>query len=551
MTWAAPTPPALAAPSDPPSRDVSFARAFRLGVALRWRLTRNRLRKGGLFLFVLAIVVAALSGLGGFALFASARLFDDPGRRSVLLVAITLLVLGWVFVPLVGGGADETVDPTRLALLPLRSRQLLAVIGGSAASGPASLAVFVALCGVPVGYAPGSVAGVVVVVAAVPVMFLVALGFARVVAAALVRTQRSRKGRDLAVLVSGVAGVTLWLASQSIGPLIENGSSEAGNTLLDVFAWMPSGWAPRGVVAASEGRTGVGALWVLAGATVAAAALLGWGAITKRLLTAPERTIGARAADGRPPLGTAAGPRQASLAKEFRTAARSPGKRVQFLLGTLMGVGFALIQVTTLSATDRPNVVFLGMWASLLSIGGSFNVIGFDSPSLWLEVTAGGPGRDQLFARTAAWLPHLLVPPVLGVLLIATWTGQWSLVPVALPVAVTIALTGLGAAAVVSSLAPVPFTDGDNPFSWRQGMSGKGCITAMYTLAGLAVVGLLAAPVLVPVVVGHERWWALPLALTGMGWGLGCWALGVVFGARRLAGRGPELLAELTSRALA
>ena len=224
---------------------------------------------------------------------------------------------------------------------------------------------------------------------------------------------------------------------------------------------------------------------------------------------------------------------------------------MQFLLGTLMGVGFALIQAINLDSTDRPNVVFLGIWASLLSIGGSFNVIGFDSPSLWLEVVAGGPGRDQLVARTAAWLPHLLVPPVLGVLIIATWTGQWDLVPLALPVAATIALTGLGAAAVVSSVAPVAYTDGDNPFSWRQGMSGKGCITAVYTLGGLAVVGLLAAPILVPVVIGHREWWAWPIAFVGPLWGAGCWMLGIRLGTRRLVGRGPELLAELSSRALA
>lgn len=529
---------------------LSSRRAAWLGGALRWRLTRNRLRKGGVVLFVLTLAVTGLAGLGGFAMLAGARLFDDPARRAVLLVAMTLLVLGWIFVPLVGGGADETVDPTRLALLPLRTRQLLAVIAGSAATGPASLAVLVALCGVPIGYAPGSVAGVVVVVAAVPVMFGVGLGLARLVAAALVRTQRSRKGRDLAVLVSGAAGVTLWFASQSIGPLLEQGDTDTGDAVLDVFAWMPSGWAPRGVVAASEGRVAEGAAWVLAGAVVAVVALWAWAAVTKRLLTAPERTIGARSDDSWPPLGRVANPRRATLAKEYRITTRSPGKRVQFLLGTLMGVGFAFIQATGLDATADPTVVFFGLWAALLSIGGSFNVIGFDSASLWLEVVAGGPDRHQLFARTAAWVPHLVIPPMLGVLVIATWAGEWGLVPVALALAVTIALAGLGVAAVVSSVAPVPYADNDNPFSWRQGMTGKGCITAIYAFVGLAAVAVLAAPILLPVLIGPERWWALPVAVLGMFWGAGCWSFGVRLGARRLAGRGPELLAELTSRAL-
>lgn len=533
-----------------PAPSLAFGRAVRLGASLRWRIARNRLRKGGIALFVLVVVVAALCGLGGLVLFASARAFGPEARRAVLVVSMSVLVLGWMFVPLAGGGADETVDPTRLALLPLRTRDLLAVLGASAATGPATLAVLLALLGVPVGYADGSVAGTLVVLVSVPVMFLLGLGLARVVAAVLVRTQRSRRGRDLAVLVSGAAGVSLWLASQAIGPLLAEGDGSAGETLVEVFAWLPPGWAARGVAAASEGRPAVGAAWVLAAAVLAAVALALWARLTERLLTAPERVIGSRAADDRPALGRARTPLGACLAKEARYLLRSPGKRVQFLLGTLMGVGFALIQLLQRTGPDRPELVFLGLTAALLSIGGSFNVIGFDSPSLWLEVVTGGPGRIALFARTAGWFPHLFVPSALAVVVIAVWTGEWSRVPMALALALCLAGCGLGVAAVVSVVAPVPYTDGDNPFSWRQGMNGKGCITGLYTLGGLVGVGLLAAPVVAPVVLGSDHAWAAAVAAAGPVWGAGCWWLGVRLGSRALDGRGPELVAELTSRAL-
>lgn len=521
-----------------------------LGMRLRWRLVRNRLRKGGVALFVVVVIGCVGLGLFGLSAFASIGGMSSDGQRTVLVLGFTLLILGWVFVPLLGGGADETVDPTRLALLPLHRRELGAVLAGAAASGPAALAVLVALLGVPIGLGFDELGSSLIEIAVVPVVFLFGIGTARLVSALLVRAQRSRKGRDLAVLVSSLAGVALWLASQSVGPLLADDDSR-GSSIVDALAWLPAAWPARAALAADEQRLGLAVGWLLLSIVVAAGALGGWASVTTRLLTASERTIGVVAAGNRPPLGGARTARSAAVAKELRYLRRSPGKRVQFLLGSMMGIGFALIQALQAGIDDDPKVVFFALWGLLFTIAGSFNVVGYDSGSLWLEVVTGGIRREHLAAKTFAWLPLLLIPPVGGSLLIGAISGQWRYVALVIVLAAVTASCGLGVAALVSTIAPMAQTDGDNPFSWRQGMSGKGCITGVYSVGGLLAVGLVAAPVLVPCMVWPGRIWALPLAVVGLAYGAGIWTLGVTLGARRLAGRGPELLAELAPRALA
>jgi ABC-2 type transport system permease protein len=527
---------------------LSFARAVRLGASLRWRLARNRLRKGGLWLFVLVVALASLGGLLGAVLFASGRALEGTDREALYVVGFTVLVLGWVFVPITGGGADETVDPTRLALLPLTRKELLGVLLGAAASGPATIAVLVALLGVPIGAAPAG-PGAIVVVLAVPVMFALGLGCARLAAAALVRAQRSRRGRDLGVAVSAIAGVTLWLATQSVGPVLQQGSDTA-NGVVSKLAWLPFAWPAEAVVAASNGQLFRSLLWLAASIVITGGVLYAWATLSARLLAQPERTVAAAGTPRGAPLGRARTPFGAALAKEFRYSLRSPGRRVQLLLGTVMGTGFAVIQTFNTADRHEPGLVLFGLWGSVFTIAGAFNVVGFDAPSLWLEVNAGGITRTQLLARTVSWTPHVLLPALVSSLVLTAIVGDATYLALALVLVVDFGLIGLAGASVVSAVAPVTATDGDNPFAWRTGMSGKGCVTGIYILLGVLMVVVLAAPYAVPALVWRAEGWSLPLALAGLPWGAMWWWLGLRAGARRLDGRGPELIAELSPRSL-
>ena len=520
-----------------------------LGVRLRWRLMRNRLRKGGLVLFVLGLVASAGFAVVAFGIFASARVATDVGRRSIAQGVLGAVLLGWVFLPLMSGGADETVDPTRLALLPLTRRQLAGVLIGGAVSGPATIAVFAALWGLIVGYAPGGV-GALIVVAVVPCVFLLGLGLARLTATGLARAQRSRGGRDIAVVLTTLLGATVWLGTQAIGPALQKADDRSVNRIVNVLGWLPTGWPGRALVAAHDHHPGTAAIWLAATAALAALALSGWARATMRLATMSERVSGTTRSSAGAPLGSASTPLGAALAREWRYVRRSPGKRGQFIMTSVMGVGFTVIQVIRNTDHSGPRWAFAGLGAMLFGVSPSFNILGFDSPSLWLDDLSGGMTKVRLRARSLGWLPHVLIPGLLGVVTASVLAGRWQATPLAMIAAVGMSLAGLGVGSFASTVTPMPVLDGDNPWAWRNGMSGKGCSQGLWSVLGLAVMAVCAAPIVIPLVVFYDRPWAYAIAVAGIALGAGIFALGTRLGARRIGGRGPELIAELSPRAL-
>ena len=92
--------------------------------SLKWRLVTSRLRatSGGkraglIVLFVVLVVLLGLLAVG------IAALRQVPTIAVPMLISIfTLQLVGWVLTPLVAFGVDETVDPARFALLPIRRR---------------------------------------------------------------------------------------------------------------------------------------------------------------------------------------------------------------------------------------------------------------------------------------------------------------------------------------------------------------------------------------------------------------------------------------------
>ncbi|RQX35990.1 ABC transporter permease, partial [Micromonospora chalcea] len=107
-----------------PARRVS-SRHF---VRLKLRVLGNNFRgqKWRIALFVLGLLLGLWFAAVGFFLLATPGLADEP--RYALMVAAFgggLLTLGWLLLPLVFFGVDETLDPARFALLPLSRRTLV------------------------------------------------------------------------------------------------------------------------------------------------------------------------------------------------------------------------------------------------------------------------------------------------------------------------------------------------------------------------------------------------------------------------------------------
>ena len=131
-------------PAQPGARDF---------VRLKLRLTRNGMRGQGwrVALFVIGVVVGCLGAIGGFILLASAGAVPGTVRLVAIAFTGTALTLGWLLLPLLYFGVDETIDPARFALLPISSRTLLRGMLAAALVSVPSAATAVALLGLVIG----------------------------------------------------------------------------------------------------------------------------------------------------------------------------------------------------------------------------------------------------------------------------------------------------------------------------------------------------------------------------------------------------------------
>src|SRR4051794_12686051 len=309
---------------------------------------------GALFAFPIAII--------GFGVLAFAG-HDGGAAQPVAVLGFSMLFISWVGIPLLGFGTDETLDPARLALLPLTPRQLMSGLLAASAIGIAPLATIVGLTGAIAGYGRFSL-GLLVVAAAVVVEVALCLAASRAVVTALAGLLRSRRGRDLMVILATLLALLPQLLRLAIEP--RAGQDPATITAADfapavrVLRWSPPGLAGQAMTDAAHGRVFAGAGEVVLAAAFVGLLLWWWSRSLERSTTtaeatgaagAPRRKRGWRTAGDRVRPGSPLLPRLAPwlpanrvgavAAKDLRYGSREPRRRVQVLMGVLVPL-FAL-----------------------------------------------------------------------------------------------------------------------------------------------------------------------------------------------------------------
>lgn len=517
--------------------------------ALKLRLVVNGARRRGVLALV-GVVLGLLLGVGvgvGVGVTGQVLQGDEDAVRALALSVSTGVFIAFTFAPLLFG-IDETVDPARLALLPLTGRELGIGLAVAAAIGPAPAALAMIWTGLGVGLTPAP-AYVPLTATAAAVGALLTFTSMRALSTALALAQRSRRGRDLSVLAAAGAGTALWLGSQFVGEIVE-----ASSWLVVVVEWTPPGLVGAALADAADRAPGV-AVARLVGAGAWAAAF-GWvwlrGAV--RLLVDPGRAGGSRASSGweatvdRWSRGRELG---VAVAKELRYLVRSPSRRAAALTGVVIGTGFVV--VTFLRGYDLgERVVLMAPFAMFVALAPLQNQFGYDSGSLWLEVVAGGPRRTHVVARQIGWLPAVLAAPVVAAVLLAVISGGWGYLPYTLGLAVAASIVFAGVGSVVSVMNPMRVPESGSPFGNRDAMTGRGCAAGIGALLALLVDVLLLLPIAVAagVVVAADlatAWLGL-VVVAGTAWALAVWAFGMGLVERRLRGHEPELLVELTPR---
>jgi ABC-2 type transport system permease protein len=528
-------------------------------VGLRLALLRNGLRRSN-WQQQVALGLGALAGLplagGGFLLLALVPRAEPRAGLVLVEAAFLLLFCGWGVFPLLSFAGDASLDPSRLALLPLRPRELVAGLSLAACVGVAPLCTLVALAGAVAGY--GTLGpGMVLVVAAVLVQFALCIVGSRALLTALSRQLRSRKARDLVIVLVSASALGFNLAIQvgaRLAERVERSDLEALAPLARVLGWLPPGLAARALVDGGQGRLLAGTV-ELAGAA-AAVVLLGWWwwRSLDRVLTTAEP---AARRPARQPAGLfprplrrllPADPRGAVAAKELRYLARHPRLRVAWLTSGLLGL--ALVVFVAVSGTlDHPFMVMAAAGMAFLASQNSLNQFGFDGAAYWTQVAAGADPRGDLAGRNlAAMLAGTAATAVLAVALAAV-TGGWLYVPVAVCLAVGVLAVSLGVADAVSVRFAYPLPE-DATNLWAVQGTGQGCLVGVVQMVAFAAQGVLLLPLGALVLVGLLAW---PPALAvacpvAVGYGAVLWRVGLGLGAGWLAGHQPELLAALSPR---
>lgn len=522
---------------------------FRLKLTLlRNGLRSNWLRKLGIGVSAFAwfwLVVASL-----------AILLASRSQGLVVPLVFDSFFLGWLLLPLLGMGTDETLDPSRLALLPLEGPALMRGLLTASLVGLGPVATLIALSGALIR-TRSDVATSIVVGAAVAVELLLCVVGSRAVTTVFSGVLRSRRGRDLLVFVVAVAGVVPALAGQIVPRLLVSPNHKtvtlgpAGRAL----SWLPSGWLAQAVLQARAGRLPVAVAELAAGVAAVAAGLWLWSRALQRALTTSEPTSAKQGRKGgkrqglfSPPLSFLPRTRTGAMAaKELRYMWRDPRRRAS-LLSVVILLAFPVAGILMGRTHARQLVLLAGAGALVLCLQ-AVNQFGLDGPAFWMNVAAGGDPAADLRGKNLAIAALGAVLVAVEALGLAALSGGWTYLPAAVFLGAAAMGVALGVANQASVLAPYPVTDTATNL-WG---NNAGCLTALTGLLAMVVTGLLLGPIVAAVAVSLAAWRAglVVVAAAAALYGYLLWRLGCRLAATRLRNRQIEVLQAVSARSAA
>lgn len=530
-----------------PLPDIGLVPVF---ASLKSRLFVNAIRRSGRARLGLGVLSAAL--LGGVASFVvvvsdAARRVDGGQRFSV---AFTTMWIAWIGLPFLLGGVDDAVDPDRLAELPLRRSEIALGTLIAASIGVLPVATALGLLSMVVSLGLRNPAGVGLYLLVAVAQFSLCVVGSRLIATVLTRASRSRRGRDVAIVVATAVSSGLWMAMQTL-PFV---GAKARENITTVLAWTPPGALGRAAHDAVSSRYWLAAFWV-AFVCLAIALMVWWWTVelaksmgSRRSGATSRGTRSRRRSQGTRPLSFQ--PRRARgpinhpvfviVRKELRYLLRSPYRRASLLVGCLFGAPFVLLQSMRVNPEMLPPVASAPI-ALLFGVALSHNLLGLDASSLWIELGSGVRLRHLLLGRALAAGPTLVVPVWFAALLTAAVRSDSRALVPTLALSVVAAGVPLGVGALISVLVPFPVADDSSPFGNQSAMTGRGCLVAVVHGIGLSISIVLLSPVFafavmqggvnLVTVVGCAAWSSIVL-------GSGTW-LG-----ERFADRRPGALAE-------
>ncbi|MEU2181923.1 transporter [Streptomyces thermolilacinus] len=520
-------------------------------VRIKLSLLRNGLRQssGRTAVFVISIVFALLFAAGQLLGLVLLRGHAQAATLAVLLTGVT--ALGWAVMPLFFPSGDETLDPSRLVMLPLRAGPLVRALLVASLVGIGPLFTLCLVVGAGVSVAHGGFA-LAVALPAVPLVLLVCLALARAVAAANIRLLTSRKGRDLALLSGLVVAIGIQVVNFGAQRLGQAGGLSRLEPAADVVRWVPPAAAVGAVDSASRGAYGTAVAQLLLTVVALAGLLYWWQRSLTKLMTAPDgSTVAAAGKDGdRKRSGAGAG--WARLLPEGRTGAvvqralRYAWRDPKAKSGWVTALALGLI-VPVFNAAQGTGSVYWACFAAALLGTLMYNQFGQDTSAFWIVAMTISSKRDaylELRARALALLLVTLPYATLVVVVTVAVLGDWGALAEGLGLSYGLLGAMLGVGAWASAFLPYSIPQDS---AYKNAAPGQGGLAWGSMMGGMLLAVVLGAPLIGAVIWTHvasvSPWVLLPL---GAAWGALLVWTGLHLAATRTYRRLPEILAAVS-----
>ncbi len=460
--------------------------------------------------------------------------------RHVVLIVGALYTAGWIVLPVIFAGQENTLDPKKLAPFLAPTKRLAAALILATGLGVAGVYMLIFTIAFTVGWGIGGgiLAGIGALLGALLGAFI---GFAwsRVAVAWINRFQTGRRSRENAGFIAMILIlVVVTPAGIWVSALAENLSVNVISQIAQVAKWTPLGapWALPEALAAGRvleavilGLIGLFTAWL--GWRVWAAQLPAAMSGTKTKLT-PEALQAIDSGELTLPHGarrntTHAAPRAADAAENAPspllvgaarwtrlgfnrpTAAIAERTRLYWLrdprlssqlISVVVLIFFAIAIVKFLPASEQRPEAFSGLGGlGLLALSAFLvgQVVGihlqYDSTAFWLEVAAGTRGRDDRTGRLLGSAPIVLLLVVGGPLLYGVIVGlSAQAIFATLTVSVLLFVSAFAASSILGSqwvYAVQP--PGTSPFSSKA--TGEFWATIIVGIAQMVVALLFAA----------------------------------------------------------
>ncbi len=518
-------------------------------VWLKWRLLVNGVRADRQRAFGLPIVTIGVTAIGLWLAGRygqTARDMDASAAGEFTLWVMLILWMAWTTLPVLLFPLDETLDPGRFSLAPMSRTQLM---GGLTAAGviTPTIVVPVLLLATNVSLFSTPITALVALLASGLVLVHLVVGgqtFTAIVSVIL----RSRRGRDLAVVVVSSLGLLGFALQQTIATAI--GQYELAGAVeiysLSSLWWvLPPVAAQQAPVAAAAGNWGVvSAAWLVAIVVL-------WNRVLLRLITTPESSPLKSTGKDRRTLAEGGGWSTIIVMarKELRAYVRDPRLRMVWTGAVIfLGVIIATLLLGTTQLADIQNAPWLPLLGPMvvifIGLPVALNQFGWERNASSFLFVLPASSRQLLIGKNIATGVALLIETLTLAIILAAVSGGWEVLPMVLPLALTAILCQLAVGNVVSVLAPLRLPDmGTDLFAQA---TEQGCLAIAAQVISFFVIGLLMvvpASAYVLVVAFGRVLDPVLVSLGSMVWGGAIYALGLGMSARALKKRVPEMVA--------